>query len=223
MKIFTQLFITLIVIGLLTLWFLKDPAERETEREAERETEQFIETQTIDTQDKNWRTQLTMPPKLTFAKDTKYYWLLETNLGDMKFELLHETAPMHVSSTIYLTKLGFYDSLTFHRVISGFMAQGGDPLGSGRGNPGYRYGGEFDPLVSHSEKGMLSMANSGPNTDGSQFFITFRATPHLDGRHTVFGQLVSGEPVLDLFNTNGTRFGTPKQPLIIEKAHILIE
>ena len=99
MKIITQLFITLIVIGLLTLWFLKDPAERE----AERETEQFIETQTIDTQDKNWRTQLTMPPKLTFAKDTKYYWLLETNLGDMKFELLHETAPMHVSSTIYLT------------------------------------------------------------------------------------------------------------------------
>ena len=154
-----------------------------------REAEQFIDAQSIDTQQKNWRTTLTMPPQLSFAEDAKYYWLLETSLGDMTFELFHKTAPMHVSSTIYLTKLGFYDSLTFHRVISGFMAQGGDPLGNGRGNPGYRYAGEFDPLVSHSEKGILSMANSGPNTDGSQFFITFRATPHLDGGHTVFGKL----------------------------------
>ena len=215
MKIIIRLLAAITVIFLLTVYFFEDPAEREAK--------QFIETQEIDTQEKNWRTQLNMPPLLTFDADTNYYWLLETNLGDMKFELFHKTAPMHVSSTMYLTKLGFYDSLTFHRVISGFMAQGGDPLGTGRGNPGYRYAGEFDPLVSHSEKGMLSMANSGPNTDGSQFFITFRATPHLDGRHTVFGKLVSDEAVLELFNTNGTRSGKPKQPLMIKKAHILTE
>ncbi|WP_105170668.1 peptidylprolyl isomerase [Pseudoalteromonas sp. T1lg24] len=195
-------------------WF-QDPAVKQVE--------QFISEQKVDKQDEKWRTKLTLPPKLEFAPDTTYYWVLKTSLGEMKFELFHKTAPMHASSTIYLTKLGFYDSLTFHRVITDFMAQGGDPLGNGQGFPGYRYGGEFEPLVSHDQKGLLSMANAGPNTDGSQFFITFRATPHLDGKHTVFGKLVSDEAVLDLFNENATRFGKPKQQLIIQSAHIITE
>ena len=195
-------------------WF-QDPAVKQVE--------QFISEQKVDKQDEKWRTKLTLPPKLEFAQDTTYYWVLKTSLGEMKFELFHKTAPMHVSSTIYLTKLGFYDSLTFHRVITDFMAQGGDPLGNGQGFPGYRYGGEFEPLVSHDQKGLLSMANAGPNTDGSQFFITFRATPHLDGKHTVFGKIVSDEAVLDLFNENATRSGKPKQQLIIQSAHIITE
>lgn len=195
-------------------WF-KDPAVKQIE--------QFISEQQIDKQDDKWRTKLTIPPKLEFAEDATYYWVLNTTLGEMKFELFHKTAPMHTSSTVYLTKLGFYDSLTFHRVITDFMAQGGDPLGNGQGFPGYRYAGEFEPLVSHDQKGLLSMANAGPNTDGSQFFITFRATPHLDGKHTVFGKLVSGEAVLDRFNENATRFGKPKQPLVINSAHIIVD
>lgn len=195
-------------------WF-QDPAIKQVE--------QFITEQKVDKQDEKWRTKLTIPPKLAFAEDATYYWVLQTTLGEMKFELFHKTAPMHASSTIYLTTLGFYDSLTFHRVINDFMAQGGDPLGNGQGFPGYRYAGEFEPLVPHDQKGLLSMANAGPNTDGSQFFITFRPTPHLNGRHTVFGKLVSDEKVLDLFNENGSRGGKPKQQLVIQSAKIIVE
>ncbi|MDE3271129.1 peptidylprolyl isomerase [Pseudoalteromonas sp. G4] len=195
-------------------WF-QDPAIKQVEK--------FITEQKVDKHDEKWRTKLTIPPKLTFAEDATYYWVLQTTLGEMKFELFHKTAPMHASSTIYLTTLGFYDSLTFHRVINDFMAQGGDPLGNGQGFPGYRYAGEFEPLVPHDQKGLLSMANAGPNTDGSQFFITFRPTPHLNGRHTVFGKLVSDEKVLDLFNENGSRGGKPKQQLVIQSAKIIVE
>ena len=205
----------LITIILLTGCFFKDPAIKQVEF--------FIEQQAVDKANDQWRTKLTLPPKLAFAEESTYYWLLNTTLGEFKFELFHKTAPMHVSSTIYLTKLGFYDTLSFHRVISDFMAQGGDPLGTGRGFPGYRYGGEFDPLVPHDDKGLLSMANAGPNTDGSQFFITFRPTPHLNGRHTVFGKLVSDASVLDAFNENGSRSGKPKQPLSIISAKIIVE
>ncbi len=160
------------------------------------ELDKFIAEQKIDKSAAGWKTKLPKPPKVEFAADKVYYWEMKTNKGDMVFQLLHKTAPMHVSSTIYLTRLGFYDGVPFHRVIQGFMAQGGDPLGKGFGGPGYQYGGEFDSSVKHDKRGMLSMANAGPNTDGSQFFITFGPTPHLDGRHSVFGRVVEGMDVV---------------------------
>ena len=130
---------------------------------------------------------------------------------------------MHVSSTIYLTKLGFYDDLAFHRVITGFMAQGGCPLGTGTGSPGYSFGGEFDRSVRHDRPGLLSMANAGPNTDGSQFFLTFVATPHLDGKHTIFGEVVEGMDTVKKLEQAGSDSGTPREALEIEKATIEVE
>jgi cyclophilin family peptidyl-prolyl cis-trans isomerase len=108
-----------------------------------------------------------------------------------------DTAPKHVASAIYLVRLGYYDGLIFHRVIPEFMAQGGCPSGTGSGGPGYQMAGEFDGGRKHDKPGMLSTANSGPGTDGSQFFLTFVKTPHLDGKHTIFGEVVSGMETVD--------------------------
>jgi cyclophilin family peptidyl-prolyl cis-trans isomerase len=130
---------------------------------------------------------------------------------------------MHVSSTIYLTRLGFYDGSSFHRVITGFMAQGGDPLGNGTGGPGYQYGGEFSPSVKHDKGGLLSMANAGPGTDGSQFFLTFVPTPWLDGRHTIFGEVVSGQETLKALEKGGTQQGRPTESLQLTKATIVVK
>jgi len=186
-------------------------------------TDEFITKQAIDKTDSAWKTKLEQPPLLTFTQGKNYFWELQTNQGNLTIKLLTDSAPMHVSSTIYLTKLGFYDDLIFHRVIPGFMAQGGDPLGNGTGNPGYKYAGEFEGKVSHSEAGMLSMANSGPNTDGSQFFITFTPTPFLDGKHTVFGKVVAGlEETLTKIETLGSRRGKTKEEVKIIKATIRI-
>ena len=138
--------------------------------------DKFIAEQKIEKQG-DWKTKVPRPPKVTFDPKQQIYWKLKTNVGDLKIKLMPDVAPMHVSSTIYLTQLGFYDGIVFHRVIPGFMAQGGDPIGTGTGGPGYKYAGEFDPKVKHDKPGLLSMANAGPGTDGSQFFLTFVATP----------------------------------------------
>ncbi|MDP6980550.1 MAG: peptidylprolyl isomerase [Myxococcota bacterium] len=185
----------------------------------------FISGAPINKDDKGaWKQRLPTPPKVPFDKSKKYFWLLETNVGSMKIELLADEAPMHASSTIYLTELGFYDDVVFHRVIPGFMAQGGDPTGSGRGGPGYKYAGEFGGDSKHDGPGVLSMANAGPGTDGSQFFITFKATPHLNERHTVFGRVVEGMGTVRELEKNGSPGrGTPKQDLRIRKATIIVE
>lgn len=183
----------------------------------------FIAEQSIDKSDARWKTRLPKPPQQSFEGDATYYWVLETNMGPMKVELMPDVAPMHVTSTIYLTRLGFYDGLSFHRVISGFMAQGGDPLGNGTGGPGYKYDGEFDRSVKHDAPGKLSMANAGPGTDGSQFFITFVPTPHLDGRHTIFGQLTEGDDTLEALQARGSRTGATTEPLSITNAKIVVE
>ncbi len=112
-----------------------------------------------------------------FDANKDYFWILETNKGNIKIKLMPNVAPMHVTSTMFLTEKGFYDGTMFHRVIPGFMAQGGDPLGTGTGGPGYKYAGEFNANVKHDRPFLVSMANAGPNTDGSQFFITFVPTP----------------------------------------------
>ena len=188
-----------------------------------KKVDNFISKQAIDKTNTTWKTTLSQPPLLTFMQGKDYFWELQTNQGNFTFKLFTDSAPMHASSTIYLTKLGFYDNLTFHRVIPGFMAQGGDPLGNGSGNPGYKYDGEFNDDIGHSEPGMLSMANAGPGTDGSQFFITFKPTAFLNGKHTVFGKMVTDlENTLTKIEALGSRRGTTKEEIKILKASIRI-
>jgi len=183
----------------------------------------FIATQTIPKQP-GWKERLNKPPKVEFTAGKTYKWRLDTTEGPIVVKLLPRSAPMHVSSTIYLTRVGFYDNVVFHRIIPGFMAQGGDPTGTGRGGPGYQYAGEFDRKLSHSKPGMLSMANAGPNTDGSQFFLTFVPTPFLDGKHTLFGEVVGGKATLDKFEAVGTPgAGRPTRRVEIKKATITVE
>jgi len=134
------------------------------------------------------------PMILDFAK--QYEAVMVTAKGEMRFRLLDDEAPLTVNNFVFLAKQGFYDGVSFFRVIEGFMAQGGDPTDSGTGGPGYRFADEFSSSRSFDRRGLLAMANAGPNTNGSQFFVTFAPTPHLDGRHTIFGELVSGEEVL---------------------------
>ena len=185
--------------------------------------DEFIEKQQVDKSKSGWKTSLTRPPKVEFEADKTYYWNLDTNVGNMKIKLYPDVAPMHVSSTIYLTRLGFYDGVVFHRVITGFMAQGGDPLGRGSGGPGYQYAGEFDSKVRHEKGGLLSMANAGPGTDGSQFFLTFKETPWLDGKHTLFGEVVEGMGTVQELEKRGSRGGKPSEKLLIETATITVE
>jgi peptidylprolyl isomerase len=183
-----------------------------------------IEKQKLDKTQADWKTQLTKPEVVEFNPEAKYFWDLETSEGKLVVELFPKTAPMHATSTIYLTNLGFYDDLIFHRVIDQFMAQGGDPLGNGTGNPGYKYAGEFDGTLTHDKPGLLSMANSGPNTDGSQFFITFKPTPWLDGKHTIFGEVVQGlDTTLAAIEELGSRSGRTKKEVKIIKASIRVE
>ncbi|MFN8639259.1 MAG: peptidylprolyl isomerase [Dehalococcoidia bacterium] len=183
----------------------------------------FIAAQAIDTSKGRWRTGLTTPPKVEFNAGTTYFWDLQTNVGPITVRLMPNVAPAHVASTIYLTRLGFYDGLSFHRVIKGFMAQGGCPLGTGTGGPGYTYGGEFDPGVVHDRPGLLSMANAGPGTDGSQFFLTFVPTPWLDGKHTIFGEVVAGMDTLKALEERGSQGGQTSEPLSITTATIRVE
>lgn len=168
-----------------------------------------------------WKLKLTKPEMMKFDSEKEYFWLLETNKGTIKIKLMPDVAPMHVTSTIFLTNKGFYDGTTFHRVIPGFMAQGGCPLGTGNGSPGYKYDGEFSPDVKHDRPFLLSTANAGPGTDGSQFFITFKPTPWLDGKHTIFGEVVEGQDTVQKLEAAGTPGqGTPKEDLLLQKARI---
>ena len=147
--------------------------------------------------------------------------IIETNKGTMKIELFEDKAPKTVENFVKLAKKGFYDNLTFHRVIKDFMIQGGDPDGDGTGGPGYTIEDEFGPGLKHSKKGILSMANAGPDTGGSQFFITLVPTPWLDGKHAIFGQLVDGEDVLDEIGSVDTGANDkPVEDIIMKKVTI---
>lgn len=131
--------------------------------------------------------------------------ILRTNFGNITIELFLDKAPITAGNFLNLSDQGYYDNTTFHRAIRDFMVQGGDPTGTGRGGPGYTIKDEFHPDLKHTEKGRLSMANAGPNTGGSQFFIIFAPTPHLDGRHAVFAQVTDGMDVLDRINAEAAR------------------
>jgi len=132
------------------------------------------------------------PPAMMIDPKKQYRAIFQTDVGEFEVELFADKAPKTVNNFVFLARDGFYNGVTFHRVIRGFMAQGGDPTGSGRGGPGYQFADEFHPALRHTGPGMLSMANAGPGTNGSQFFITFAATPHLDNHHTIFGKVVRG-------------------------------
>ena len=137
--------------------------------------------------------QYSAPPPMTIDPDKTYTaTIVMEDGGEIVIDLFAKDAPMTVNNFVFLARDGFFDGITFHRVIAGFMSQSGDPTGTGRGGPGYRFNDELSPKLRHSGPGTLSMANSGKNTNGSQFFITHVATPHLDGIHSVFGQVTQG-------------------------------
>ena len=137
------------------------------------------------------------PPAMQIDPKKSYTVTMDTDRGVIEIELYPQYAPKTVNNFVFLTQQGFYDGIAFHRVIANFMVQGGDPTGSGRGGPGYRFEDEFAGNPLKHETGSLSMANAGPNTNGSQFFITHAPQPHLDGRHTVFGKVTSDQSVVD--------------------------
>ena len=147
--------------------------------------------------------------------------VFETNHGTFEIELFEDKAPITVKNFIDLAEKGFYDGLIFHRVIDGFMIQGGDPNGMGTGGPGYTIPDEFHKDLKHDSEGVLSMANAGPNTGGSQFFITLAATPWLDGRHSVFGKVVKGMDVVREIGKVDTDFqDKPLAKVVMEKVTI---
>jgi len=136
------------------------------------------------------------PPEMVINPAKTYMAILKTEKGDIKVQLFADKAPKTVNNFVFLARQGYYDNTTFHRVLKDFMAQGGDPTGTGGGGPGYRFEDEIDPSLKFDDGGYLAMANAGPNTNGSQFFITFAPTPWLDGNHTIFGKVVEGMDVV---------------------------
>jgi peptidyl-prolyl cis-trans isomerase B (cyclophilin B) len=136
------------------------------------------------------------PPAMQIDVDETYLVKMETSRGTLELELYPQYAPITVNNFVFLTEQGFYDGVSFHRVIDNFVIQGGDPTGTGRGGPGYRFEDELVGNPLKHETGVISMANAGPNTNGSQFFITHAPQPHLDGKHTVFGKVVGGQDVI---------------------------
>ena len=164
------------------------------------------------------------------------YATFETTEGNFKIQLFDKEAPNTVDNFVGLAegtkewrdpktgerrKAPFYDGIVFHRVINGFMIQGGDPLGQGTGGPGYNFGDEFHPQLRHDKAGILSMANAGPNTNGSQFFITLAPTPWLDNKHSVFGEVVEGMDVIEKIGSTKTAAGDrPVKPIAIQSVKI---
>ena len=143
-------------------------------------------------------------PPMVIDPDKQYIATIQTEKGDIVLDLFPDVAPMTVNSFVFLAEDGWFDGVSFHRVLPGFMAQSGDPSGSGMGGPGYAFKNETNSDVTFDRQGILAMANSGPDTNGSQFFITYTATPHLDGGYTIFGEVVEGMDVVEAL--------TPRDP-----------
>jgi cyclophilin family peptidyl-prolyl cis-trans isomerase len=161
------------------------------------------------------------PFDMTIDTTKTYSATISTNKGDITLSLHDDLAPITVNNFVCLAYDGFYDGLTFHRVIPDFMIQGGDPSGDGSGGPGYEFQDEFDPSRDFSEPYVLAMANSGPATNGSQFFITVEPTEHLNGKHTIFGGITAGASIAELLSELGDAAGTPREPITIESITIV--
>lgn len=161
-------------------------------------------------------TQYYKAPPVSIDPTAKYSAVIRTNKGDMEFELFAEQSPVTVNNFIFLANDGFYDNMIFHRVIPNFMIQGGDPTGTGMHGPGYKFQDELAASLIFNEPGKLAMANSGPNTNGSQFFVTTVPTPHLNGLHTIFGRLTQGQQVADTISMVDTIAASrPQEPIVI--------
>jgi peptidyl-prolyl cis-trans isomerase B (cyclophilin B) len=149
------------------------------------------------------------PPAMTLDTAKDYEATIKTEKGDIRIELYDDQAPNTVNNFVFLARQGFYDGVIFHRVMSGFMAQGGDPTGTGSGGPGYSFADEFSPDLRHDSAGIVSMANAGADTNGSQFFITYAPQPHLDDKHSVFGKVVEGMDVVESLTPRDPRDANP--------------
>lgn len=171
----------------------------------------------MSTQPKQWP----KPPEMQIDPTKKYSAVFKTDKGDITVSLYAAKVPRTVNNFVFLARQGFYDNTIFHRVIADFMVQGGDPTGTGMGGPGYKFNDEFNASLRHSGAGVLSMANAGPNTNGSQFFITHVPTPWLDNKHTVFGQIVKGLDIL--FEIPARDPGQRDNPAITLKTVEIIE
>jgi peptidyl-prolyl cis-trans isomerase B (cyclophilin B) len=152
-------------------------------------------------------------PDMTIDPSKTYTATIKTNRGDIVIELFADKAPKTVNNFVFLAQDGYYDGIKFHRVIADFMVQTGDPTGTGRGGPGYKFADEFHPSLRHSGPGILSMANAGPNSNGSQFFITHVKTDWLDNKHSVFGKVTEGQDVV-----NAIRQGDVMESVTITEA-----
>ena len=161
------------------------------------------------------------PPEMTIDPEGSYSADIRTNQGTISVELYAEDAPVTVNNFVFLAQQGFYDGVIFHRVIPNFMIQGGDPTGTGGGGPGYRFRDEIVPSLTFDGAGILAMANAGPGTNGSQFFITVAATPHLTGGHTIFGRVTAGQEVADAISKVPTSSGNrPREEVVIQSIEI---
>lgn len=213
--------VTLLALGILGAGQVAAAADSAASKDpAMTQIEDMIAKAKVDTSKPGWKTRVPKPDVATFDPARRYFVRVQTSKGPLLIQFMPQVAPMHVTSFLYLAKLGFYDGLAFHRVIPDFMAQGGCPLGTGTGGPGYKYAGEFDPKVKHDRGGLLSMANAGPGTDGSQFFLTFKPTPWLDGKHTIFGEVVEGKETLAALEAAGSPSGATREKLVIERVTV---
>jgi len=163
---------------------------------------------------KQWKN----PPEMVIDPKKKYTATLSTDKGDIVLELFADKTPRTVNNFVFLAREGFYDGTIFHRVISDFMVQGGDPTGTGTGGPGYRFADEFHSSLKHDKPGIFSMANAGPGTNGSQFFITVAPTPWLNKHHTIFGEVIEGYNVVEKISLLETNPGNnrPLKPVILD-------
>ena len=165
--------------------------------------------------------QYAQPPAMTIDPDTQYTADIQTNQGTISVELFADKAPITVNNFVFLARQSFYDGVLFHRVIPNFMIQGGDPTGTGGGGPGYRFGDEIVPSLTFDRAGLLAMANAGPGTNGSQFFITVAPTPHLTGAHTIFGQVIAGQEVANAIAVaRSDQSSRPNEEVIIQHIEI---
>ncbi|MGE0144560.1 MAG: peptidylprolyl isomerase [Planctomycetota bacterium] len=185
--------------------------------------EMQLDANPVDRTADGWRTRVPPPPDVPIETRRNYFWILDTSVGSLNVRLFPKSAPRHVLSLVWLTKLGYYDDLPFHRIVSGSIAQSGDPVGDGSGGPGYRIDGEFPPKGPNFDReGLIGFANAGPNSDGSQFFVTFAPMPHLDGKHTIVGEVVGDTRALRALMALGTKSGRPREAVKIQRAEISI-
>ena len=186
--------LVLIVVGIIWLVW-SGGRSNETATPPEQPVDQTSETSTSPEQAVH---QYSAAPPMTIDPSKQYLATFKmAKDGEFVVRLFADKAPKTVNNFVFLAREGFYDGTTFHRVLDGFMAQGGDPTGTGTGGPGYQFEDEFSPDLTFDRAGLLAMANSGPNTNGSQFFITYEATPHLNGLHTIFGEVIEGMDVVN--------------------------